>query len=58
MNIKSNTDINNLKFLNDDTVISMTVPFLENLKNKSSVLVDIDCYNLMVEEIKKKKIKF
>jgi len=58
MNIKSNTDINNLKFLNDDTVISMTVPFLENLKNKSSVLVDIDCYNLMVEEIKKKKIQF
>ena len=54
MNIKSNTDINNLKFLNDNTSISMTLSYLQNLKKKSSVKIDLDCFNLIVDEINNK----
>ena len=58
MNIKSNTDINNLKFLNDNTSISMTLSYLQNLKKKSSVKIDLDCFNLIVDEINNKKLNF
>ena len=58
MNIKPNTDINSVKFLNDNTLISLNKKYLENLKKKSSKEIDNECYKTIIKEIENNKLRF
>lgn len=58
MKIDSNTDINNLKFLNDDTSLTIDNNYLNKLKKIAKGDIDIDCFNLIKNEINDNKLRF
>ncbi len=58
MKIETNTDINNLKFLNDSTSITIDENYLYNLKKISENNIDINCFNLIIEEIRTNNLRF
>jgi len=59
MSFQSNTDLKNIKFLNDqNNLLSINEDYLHKMKAKSNDDIDEKCFDMMINELRNKKFDF